>query len=393
MSCESPLHTHAVHAGLYPDPTTGAVITPIYQTTTYAQEAVGQDKGFTYTRSGNPTVAALQRQLGALEDATALSFCTGMAAISALCLALLKAGDHVLCSDVVYGGTVRVLRQVFERFGVQATFVDTSNIGAIRDAFRPETKLLLIESPANPTLKLTDIAAAASAAHDAGAWLAVDNTFLTAAGQLSFSFGADIVLYSTTKYIEGHNTTVGGAVLARDEAILEKLRFVQNAVGIAQSPFDAWLTLRGIKTLPSRMDRHAKNAEEVAIHLESHPKVARVYYPGLPSFPQYDLAKRQQRDGGGMLAFELVGGVEAGIRLMNAVKLCTLAENLGAVETLITHPASMTHGPIPAEERRAAGISDGLVRLSVGLERADDIIHDLNCALSTSTTTSEKNTS
>jgi cystathionine beta-lyase/cystathionine gamma-synthase len=370
-----------VHAGLSPDPTTGAIVTPIYQTTTYVQEAVGKDKGFTYTRSGNPTVAALERQLGALEEATAVSFCTGMAAISGLCLALLKAGDHVLCSDVVYGGTVRVLREVFEGFGVTASFVDTSNIAVTRDAVRPETKLFLIETPANPTLKLTDIAAAASAAHDAGALLAVDNTFLTAASQLAFPLGADIVLYSTTKYIEGHNTTLGGALLARDPDVIERLRFVQNAVGISQSPFDAWLTARGLKTLPGRMDRHADNAEKVARFLESHPKIARVHYPGLASFAQHDLAKRQQRNGGGMLAFEVVGGTEAGIRMMNRVQLCALAENLGAVETLITHPASMTHSPIPAEERRAAGISDGLVRLSVGIERPEDIIDDLNRAL------------
>lgn len=377
------LQTTAIHGGLSPDPTTGAILTPIYQSTTYVQEAVGKDKGYTYSRSGNPTVAALERNLGKVEGCphAAVSFSTGMAAISGLFLGLLKGGDHVVCSDVVYGGTVRLLRQVLERFGIEASFVDTSNPAAIHAALRKKTALVVIETPANPTLKLTDLAAASSAAHDAGALLAVDNTFLTPALQRPFEFGADLVVYSTTKYIEGHNSTVGGAVLAKDEALVEKLRFVQNAVGFGQSPFEAWLTLRGLKTLPLRMKQHSAHALEVAQFLEAHPKVGQVSYPGLKSFPQYELARKQQRAAGGMIAFEVKGGVEAGISLMNSVEVCSLAENLGAVETLITHPASMTHAPIPQEERERIGIGNGLVRLSVGLEDPADIIADLDRAL------------
>jgi cystathionine beta-lyase/cystathionine gamma-synthase len=376
-------NTRAIHGGLFPDPSTGAILTPIYQSTTFVQEAVGRDKGFTYTRSGNPTVAALERNLGAIEGALpAASFSTGMAALTALFLTLLKAGDHVVVSDVVYGGTVRVLRQVLERFGIRATFTDTSREGALTAALTGETRLVLIETPANPTLKLTDIAATAEAAHEAGAWLAVDNTFLTPVLQKPLELGADIVVYSTTKYIEGHNSTVGGAVLTNDPEVLERIRFVQNAVGFAQAPQEAWLTVRGIKTLPLRIQRHSDNALEVARYLEQHPGIRRVAYPGLESFPQYDLARRQQKAGGGMIAFEVEDGTSAGIRLMNSLKLCSLAENLGAVETLVTHPASMTHATLSPEEREAIGISDGLVRLSVGLEDPEDIIADIDRALS-----------
>ncbi|MHC4598628.1 MAG: trans-sulfuration enzyme family protein [Planctomycetota bacterium] len=374
--------TTAIHGGLQPDPSTGAILTPIHQSTTFVQEAVGVHKGFTYTRSGNPTVAALEANLGALEGAPpAVSFSTGMSALSGLFLALLEAGDHVVVSDVVYGGTVRLLRRVLARFGVEADFVDTSKPGAIAEAAREQTRLVLIETPANPTLKLTDIGDAARQARDAGALLAVDNTFLTSALQDCFGLGADIVVYSTTKYIEGHNTTVGGAVLSREADVLENVRFIQNAAGIPQTPFESWLTLRGIKTLPFRMDLHSKNGLEVARFLEAHPRVLSVAYPWLDSFPQFELARRQQRGGGGMLSFEVVGGVEAGIRLMNAVRLVSLAENLGAVESLITHPASMTHADVPVEQREAAGITDGLVRLSVGLEDPEDVIADLEEAL------------
>jgi cystathionine beta-lyase/cystathionine gamma-synthase len=372
-----------VHGGLAPDPATGAILTPIHQTTTYVQEAVGVDKGFTYTRSGNPTVAALERNLGELDGVLpAAAFSTGMAALSALFLALLESGDRVVVSEVVYGGTVRLLRKVLEPLGVRATFADTSSIDALRAALREPAKLVLVETPANPTLKLTDIAEAARAAHEAGALLAVDNTFLTPALQRCFELGADVVVYSTTKHIEGHNSTVGGALLARDAELLARIRFVQNAVGFAQAPFDAWLTLRGIKTLPLRMAQHSRNALEVARFLESDPRVVNVRYPGLESFPQIELARRQHIDHGGLIAFEVAGGTEAGIRLMNSVRLCALAESLGAVETLITHPASMTHATIPPEERRAIGIGDGLVRLSVGLESPRDVIADLDRALS-----------
>jgi cystathionine beta-lyase/cystathionine gamma-synthase len=375
------LFTRLIHGGLGPDPTTGAILTPIYQSTTYVQEAVGKDKGFTYSRTRNPTVAALERNLGELERALPAScFGTGMAAVTVLFLATLKAGDHVVVSDVVYGGTVRLLRQVFADLGVTATFVDPTDAAALAAAWRPETRLFFVESPANPTLKLTDLAAAAAAAHAAGALLAVDNTLLPSI-QEPLELGADVVLYSTTKYVEGHNATVGGALLTRDPALADRIRFLQNAVGSTQSPFEAWLTLRGLKTLPLRMERHAENAWTIARFLESHPRVERVAYPFLDSFPQLELARRQQRNGGGMIAFEVRGGSAAGIRVMNAVRLCSLAENLGAVETLITHPATMTHAPIPPAEREAIGITDGLVRLSVGLEDPNDLIADLERAL------------
>jgi len=376
------LSTLAIHGGLFPDPSTGAILTPIHQTTTYVQSAVGVDKGFTYTRSGNPTVAALERNLGELDGGLpAVSFATGMAALTALFLTLLKSGDEVVVSDVVYGGTVRLLRKVLEPLGIRSKFVDTSSIESLRGAVSRKTRLVLIETPANPTLKLTDIAAAAEVAHEAGALLAVDNTFLTPVLQRCFDLGADITVYSTTKHIEGHNATVGGAVITRDAELRERLRFVQNAVGFAQAPFEAWITLRGIKTLPLRLERHSRNALTVARILEDDSRIAKVLYPGLPSFPQHELARRQHIDHGGLIAFEVKGGARAGISLMNSVKLCALAESLGAVETLITHPASMTHATIPPDERERIGISDGLVRLSVGLEAAEDVVADLDQAL------------
>ena len=374
--------TTAVRGGLAPDPATGAVLTPIYQSTTYHQEAVGVHKGFTYSRAANPTVSALEAALGALEDTPpAVCFATGMAAISTLLLAILKSGDHVVVSDVVYGGTVRLFQQVLNNFGVAASFVDTSDPKQVAQAIQPNTRLVFIETPANPTLKLTEIAAVAEAAHRAGVKLAVDNTFLTPVAQRPLELGADVTLLSTTKYIEGHNSTVGGSIATRDEALLERLRLVRKTLGCIQSPQEAWLTLRGLKTLPLRLQQHSANAQRVAEWLEQHPKVARVHYPGLASFPQFALAQQQQALPGGMLAFELKGGAEAGIQLMNTVRLCLLAENLGAVETLITHPVSMTHGDVPREIRERTGISDGLVRLSVGLENPADIIADLDSAL------------
>jgi cystathionine beta-lyase/cystathionine gamma-synthase len=382
VSTPAALATRAIHGGLAADAATGAILTPIYLASTFVQEAIGRDKGFTYSRSANPTVSALERNLGALEDALpAVCFATGMAALTALCLALLAAGDRVVLSDVVYGGTVRLLRRVLAPFGVVTEQVDTSRPAALAAALAVETRLVVIESPANPTLKLTDIAAAADLAHAAGALLVVDGTLLTPALQRPFDLGADLVVHSTTKYLEGHNATVGGAVLARDAALREEIAFVRNATGSIQSPHEAWLTLRGIKTLPLRMQRHSDNALAVARWLERHPRIERIAYPWLDSFPQLELARRQQSAGGGMIAFEVAGGTAAGIGVMNAVRLCALAENLGAVESLITHPASMTHASIPEAERRAAGIGDGLVRLSVGLEDAADIIDDLDQAL------------
>ncbi|HWQ35297.1 MAG TPA: PLP-dependent aspartate aminotransferase family protein [Blastocatellia bacterium] len=376
------LETLALHAGTEADPVTGAMLTPIYQTTTYRQEAVGRDKGYTYSRSGNPTVTALEKRLAALEGAEyATCYGTGLAATTALFLGLLKAGDRVVCSQAVYGGTVRLLQQILSAFGVAAEFVDTSETEAIAAALREPTRLVFIESPANPTLKLTDLAATAQLAHAADALFVVDNTLLTPALQRPFELGADIVLHSTTKFIEGHNATVGGVLITRDAQLHERLAYTRNAIGAIQSPFPAWLTLQGAKTLPLRMERHSDNALRIAQFLERHPRVTRLAYPGLESFPQYELARRQQRSGGALIAFEVEGGVDAGIRLMNSVRLCSLAENLGSAETLITHPVSMTHAAVPPEQRAAAGITDGLVRLSVGLENPEDIIADLEQAL------------
>jgi len=376
--------TRALHAGAQADPATGAMLTPIYQTTTYRQEAVGKDKGFTYSRSGNPTVSALERRLAALEGVEYCTcYATGLAATTALCLALLRSGDRVVCSQAVYGGTVRLFQQVLAPFGVSADFVDTSDESALRKALnaRP-TRFVFVETPANPTLKLTDIRLTAQLAHEAGALLVVDNTLLTPALQRPFELNADVVLHSTTKFIEGHNATVGGALITADATLHERFAFTRNAIGAIQSPFPAWLTLQGVKTLGLRMTQHSENALRIARFLEDHPKVTRLLYPGLESFPQFELAQRQQTTGGALIAFEVEGGVKAGISLMNSVRLCALAENLGAAETLITHPASMTHADVPADQRQAAGITDGLVRLSVGLEDPLDLIRDLEQALS-----------
>lgn len=375
--------TLALHAGTAADPTTGAMLTPIYQTATYRQEAVGKDKGFKYSRSANPTVSALERRLAALEGAEfATCYGTGLAATTALFLALLRSGDRIVCSQAVYGGTVRLLRQTLAPFGVEADFVDTADPSAFARALGEPTRLIFIETPANPTLKLTDIGLASRLAKAAGALLVVDNTLLTPALQRPFELGADVVLHSTTKFIEGHNATVGGALITRDAELHEQFLFTRNTTGTIQSPFVAWLTLQGVKTLPLRMARHCENALLVAHFLESHPRITKLIYPCLESFPQFELAQRQQTAGGALISFEVEGGVEAGVRLMNSVRLCALAENLGAAETIITHPVSMTHGAVPPEQRAAAGISDGLVRLSVGLENPNDIIADLDRALS-----------
>ena len=359
--------TGAVRGGMHADPATGALLTPIYQSTTYQQDAVGVHKGHTYSRASNPTVSALEEALGALEDTPpAICFATGMAAISAVFLALLQKGDHVVLSDVVYGGTVRLFDQVLGHFGVEASFVDTSDPAVVKAAIRPSTRMVFIETPANPTLKLTDTEAIAKITRAAGLLLVVDNTFLTPLLLRPLDLGADITLLSTTKYIEGHNATVGGSVASRDEKILDRIRLIRKTLGSIQSPHEAWLTARGIKTLPLRLQQHSRAAQT---------------YPGLASFPQHELAERQHALHGGMLSFELKQGAEAGIALMNAVHLCVLAENLGAAETLITHPVSMTHGDVPKAMRERIGITDGLVRLSVGLEDPRDIIADLSQAL------------
>jgi cystathionine beta-lyase/cystathionine gamma-synthase len=378
--------TVAIHGGLAPDPATGAILTPIYQSTTYVQQAVGVHKGFTYSRAANPTVDALERALGAVEKTPpAVCFATGMAAITTLFLSLLKTGDHAVISDVVYGGTVRLFQQLLGGLGIEFSFVDASRPELVERAVTSRTKIIFVETPGNPTLKLCDVAAIAEIAHRHGIKLAVDNTFLTPVLQPVLDLGADISVLSTTKYIEGHNSTVGGSLATRDERLLERFRLIRKTTGCIQSPQEAWLTLRGLKTLPARMKLHCENASTVAQWLEQHPAVERVHYPGLTSFPQRALAERQHAAHGGMLAFEIKAGSDAAITLMNSVKLCSLAENLGAVETLITHPVSMTHADVPAEKRREVGITDGLIRLSVGLEAPEDIIADLDQALTAAT--------
>lgn len=378
------IETLSIHGGRVADPTTGAVVTPIYQTTTYAQEGIGKDKGHTYSRASNPTVTTLEAALGELEAAPpGVCFSTGMAAITTLLISLVRGGEHVIVSDVIYGGTVRLLREVLADQGVSTTFVDASDPAAVESAIRPQTRLILIETPGNPTLKLTDIAAVSSVAKRHRLPLAVDNTFLTAALLRPLDLGADISVYSTTKYVDGHNATVGGAIVTRDEALLERLQRVRKTIGTIQSPHNAWLTLQGMKTLPLRLRAHSAAATVVAQWLEAHDLVTRVAYPGLPSFAQRELALRQHGEHhGGLLAFELSGGHAAAEVLLSSFELCTLAENLGSVETLVTHPASMTHGDVPRDQRERAGISDGLIRLSVGLEHPADLIRDLERALS-----------
>ncbi|HMU32925.1 MAG TPA: PLP-dependent aspartate aminotransferase family protein [Pyrinomonadaceae bacterium] len=380
---DAQIETAALHSGTEPDPTTGAILTPIYQTTTYRQNAVGSDKGYTYSRAGNPTVKALEDRIATLEKAEyATCFSSGLAATNALFLTLLKAGDRVVVSDVCYGGTVRLLEQILTKFGVEADFVDTADEAKLTESLQKPAALVFIETPANPTLKLTDIALAARLAHEAGALLAVDNTLLSPALQRPIELGADIVLESTTKFFDGHNATIGGALATSNAELDEAFKFTRKTIGSIQAPFDAWLTLQGSKTLPLRVWQQSENALAVAAFLKDHPRVKNLNYPGLPDFPQYELARRQQTAGGALLSFELHGGIDSGIALMNNVKLCSLAENLGSAETLITHPASMTHGSVAPEAREKAGITDGLVRLSVGLENPEDIIADLDRALS-----------
>ena len=376
--------TKQIHAGAEPDPVTGSVLPPIYQSTTFAQPSVDDylSKGYSYSRSGNPTVRALEKRISGLEngeDCTCYS--TGMAAVSAVLHAFLNAGDHALVSQVAYGGTYRVCTQVFARFGARFTFVDTSDPAAVESAIRPETRLLLTETPANPTLALSDIAALSEIARANNLIHVVDNTFLTPYYQQPLALGADVSLHSTTKYLDGHNATVGGANVAATAELDEKLRFVQNATGSIMSPMVAWLTLQGVKTLSVRMDRQSASAMAIAQYLSDHPAVGEVCYPGLESFAQHELAGRQASGFGAMLWCELKDGLEAGKTLMDNVELWTLAENLGAVESLITHPVTMTHADVELEERKRVGLRDGLVRFSVGLEDPEDLIEALDAAL------------
>ena len=376
--------TKQIHAGTEPDPATGSVLPPIYQSTTFAQPSVDEylSKGYSYSRSGNPTVRALENRLTGLEEgADCTCYSTGMAAISAALHAFLNAGDHALVSQVAYGGTYRVCTQVFARFGARFTFVDTSDPAAVKAAITPQTRLLLTETPANPTLVLSDLAALSEIARAHKIVHVVDNTFLSPYYQQPLALGADLSLHSTTKYLDGHNATVGGAIVAASAELDEKVRFVQNATGNIMSPMVAWLTLQGVKTLSLRMDRQSDSAMRIARYLSGHPAVGEVCYPGLESFAQHDLAKRQASGFGAMLWCELKGGLEAGKKLMDRVQLWTLAENLGAVESLITHPVTMTHADVDPEERRRVGLRDGLVRFSVGLEDPEDLIEALDAAL------------
>jgi len=376
--------TVAIRGGRSLDSHASSILFPLYQTSTFVHDAVGVDKGFSYSRVANPTVDALERAIGALEDTPpAICFRTGMAAVSTLFLALLKTGDHAVLSDVVYGGTMRLFWEVLDNLGVSASFVDSSNPTNVEAAITPATRIIFIETPGNPTLKLTDIEAVARIAKQRSLLLVVDNTFLTPVLQKPLELGADVSLLSTTKYIDGHNATLGGSIATRDEALLERLRLVRKTLGTTQAPFEAWLVLQGIKTLPARLKLHCENAQLIAEWLEAHPAVGKVYFPGLESCPQKALAKQQQSAPGGMIAFELKAGFDATIRALNSVKLCSRAESLGGLETLITHPSSTTHADVEPEVRRRLGISDGLVRLSVGLEAPEDIIADLDQAFTT----------
>lgn len=373
--------TKVVRAGIEPDPTTGAIIPPIYQTATYVLEEVGRDKGFDYTRSANPTRQLLEENLAAIEGGKyGVCFASGMSTVDA-CLKLLKAGDHVVCSDDVYGGVSRLFNNILNKYDLKFTYVDTSDPNQVVEAIRPETVMLWIETPTNPLLKVTDLEAMGVIAKEHTLLYAVDSTFATPVFLRPLEYGADMVVHSTTKYLSGHNQLIGGIVITNREDIFDEMKFVQKTIGAVPSPFDCWLTLLGVKTLHLRMARHAENGQVVAEFLENHPKIAKVTYPGLPSHPQYSVAKKQMSGYSGMISFELKGGIAAGINLMNNVKLCLLAESLGAVETMITHPATMTHVDVPKDERYARGLTDGLVRISVGIEDVEDIIGDLTQAL------------
>jgi cystathionine beta-lyase/cystathionine gamma-synthase len=373
--------TICLHAGQTPDPSTGAIITPIFQTATYAQEEVGKHKGFEYARTQNPTRAAVEANLAAIEGGrAAFAFASGMSAINAIA-ARLASGDHVIVTDNTYGGTFRLFDKVLRRYGLTFSYVDTSDLGATERAFTPQTKLVFVETPTNPVMRITDLSAVAKMAHSRGASLVVDNTFASPCLQRPLAFGADLVVHSTTKYLNGHSDSVGGVVVANRDEDIEWLRFIQNAAGAILSPFDSWLVLRGTKTLPLRMAQHSANGMALATFLASHARVTRVLYPGLPSHPQHDLARRQMPNGwGGMLSFE-VGSPDEARAVLNRFKLMTLAESLGGVETLVCHPATMTHASVPPERRAAIGLSDSLVRISAGIEDIEDLKEDLAQAL------------
>ena len=374
--------TLVIHSNRVYESQSNSILFPIHQTAPYIHESVGVTKGYGYSRGANPTVNALEQAIAAVEGTTtALCFRSGMAAITTLCMGLLKAGDHVVLSDVIYGGTSRLFHQVIGNFGIEYSSVDTSNLEEVEQAIRPNTRLMFVETPANPNLRLSDVKALAEIAHShENLLLAVDNTFLTPLLQNCLNLGADISMLSTTKYIDGHNATIGGSLATHNEAIIERLRLVRKTIGTIQAPMDSWLALQGIKTLPARLALHCSNATQIANWLEKQPQVEHVYYPGLDSFPQKALAEKQQKGFGGMLAFELHASTEDTLNFINALKLATCAESLGSVETLITHPATASHCDLTPEVRAKLGISDRLIRLSVGLEAPQDLIADFEQA-------------
>jgi cystathionine beta-lyase/cystathionine gamma-synthase len=372
--------TVCVHAGQEPDPSTGAIITPIFQTSTYVQDEVGRHKGYEYARTQNPTRLALEENIAAIEAGRgAYAFASGMAAIGAIAT-MLKSGDHVVVTDNTYGGTFRLFDRVLTRYGLSFSYVDTSSLTLIEQAMRPETRMVFIETPTNPVMRLTDIAAVSALAHGRGVRVVVDNTFASPCIQRPLELGADLVVHSTTKYLNGHSDSIGGIVIGVHDDDLEWLKFIQNAEGAILSPFDSFLVLRGTKTLALRMAQHNVNGLALAHFLDHHPAVQQVLYPGLPEHPQHELAKRQMRGFGGMLSFD-AGSPDKARRVCNRVKLMSLAESLGGVETLICHPASMTHASVPPERRAAIGLSDSLVRISAGIEDPDDLVDDLAQAL------------
>jgi cystathionine gamma-lyase len=373
--------TKAIHAGQEPDPSTGAIMTPIFQTATYAQAGLGENKGFEYSRTSNPTRSVLEACMAALEDGKyGLAFASGMAAESAI-LSLLSAGDHIVSCDDLYGGSYRIFERVMRRYTVETSYVPAGNLDAYEQAIRPNTKMVWLETPTNPLLRLVDIRAIAEIAHRHKLLVIVDNTFASPYFQQPLKLGADIVVHSTTKYINGHSDVVGGALVLNDEEAYEAIKFYQNAAGGVPSPFDAWLILRGIKTLAVRMRQHEENARAVAGFLAEHPRVERVYYPGLVSHPDHELAKRQMSGFGGMVSFQPKGSLVDIAQIVRRFKVFALAESLGGVESLVCHPASMTHGSIPKDIRESRGLTDTLLRLSVGIEDKEDLMRDLEQAL------------
>lgn len=369
--------TDAIHAGQEPDPATGAVTIPIYQTSTYVQEGLGKHKGYEYGRTQNPTRMALEKNMAVLERGIAgYAFASGMAATTALTQLLVKQGDHAICSDNVYGGTFRLFDKIVRHYGVEFTYVNTSRLSDVEKAMRSNTRMVFIETPTNPIMSITDIRAVSEIVHEADCRVVVDNTFMTPYFQRPLELGADIVVHSTTKFLNGHSDSVGGVVVLKRKDDAERLQFIQNAAGAILSPFDSWLVLRGIKTLPIRMEAHNANGIAVAKYLAGRKEVQRIYYPGLPDDAGHELSKKQMAGFGGMIAFDL-GSLDRAKVFLERLKLCSLGESLGGVETLISHPATMTHASVPPEERNRLGITDGLVRISVGIEDVEDLIADL----------------